>query len=333
MGSPKATPPPRPPAGRAGVPPAGQSVRVASGVSAFSEFAVRVWRRLRDWRGLSALTVALLVSLSLHAGLLALRVADPQRFERLFKDMPLDVILVNARGGEAPLQAQAIAQASLAGGGEAADGRATSPLPSSEQTEMGDASDEARRRAAAMPAATSVQLLAQLQHEIALLPAPDPQANPGQAVERDADERRRQLLKQLAEIERRINEENASPKKRYVSPATREAVYALYYDQLRRRIEDRGTRDFPADQGHKLYGALTMNITVDARGRLVSTEVLDSSGQPMLDAQALAIVRAAAPFGAFSTGMRRQAEQIVVTSRFRFTRDEGVEATVKGVGG
>ena len=59
------------------------------------------------------------------------------------------------------------------------------------------------------------------------------------------EERRRQLLQLLAEIEKRVNEENARPKKRYISPATREEVYAIYYDVLRRKIEERGTRNFP----------------------------------------------------------------------------------------
>ncbi len=277
--------------------------------------------------------VALLVSITLHVAVLTLRIVDPQRFDRMFSDTPLDVVLVNARGSEPPVQAQALAQASLAGGGDAAAGRATSPLPSSEQTAMGDASEDAHRRADTVAVSPAMQLLAQVQRELALLPAPDPRADQGNTQQRDTEERRRQLLKQLAEIERRINEDNASPKKRYVGPATREVVYAQYYDHLRRRIEERGTRDFPAQQGRKMYGELTMNITVDARGRLLDTEVLSGSGQASLDRQAVAIVRAAAPFGAFTTGMRRQAEQIVVTSRFRFTRDEGVAATVGGVGG
>lgn len=287
---------------------------------------------LRRWARLSALQVALLVSISLHAALLMLRIVDPQRFDRMFNDTPLDVILVNARGSEPPSQAQALAQASLAGGGDAKAGRATSPLPFSEQTAMGDASEDAHRRADTVAVSPALQLLAQVQRELALLPAPDLRTDQGSTQQRDTEERRRQLLKQLAEIERRINEDNASPKKRYVSPATREVVYAQYYDHLRRRIEERGTRDFPAQQGRKMYGELTMNITVDARGRLLDTEVLAGSGQASLDRQAVAIVRAAAPFGAFTTGMRRQADQIVVTSRFRFTRDEGVAATVGGVG-
>ena len=35
--------------------------------------------------------------------------------------------------------------------------------------------------------------------------------------------------------------------------------------------------------------------------------------------------RAAAPFGPFSDAMRAQADQIAVVSRFRFTREDGLQ--------
>ena len=53
-----------------------------------------------------------------------------------------------------------------------------------------------------------------------------------------------------------------------------------------------------------------------------------STGNRLLDKRAAAIARNAGPFGAFTAGMRRQADQIVVVSRFKFTRDETLEANV-----
>ncbi|MEO7336776.1 MAG: energy transducer TonB, partial [Caldimonas sp.] len=167
--------------------------------------------------------------------------------------------------------------------------------------------------------------------ELASLPATDPLRDQGDPNERAQEERRRQLVQLLAEIEKRIRDENARPKKRLVGPSTREEVYALYYDQLRRKVEDRGTRNFPENQGRKLYGELTMNVTVDTEGRVVDTEVVQSSGQKVLDRRAVAIVVAAAPYGRFTPEMLRNADQLVITSRFRFTRDEGLEATVSAV--
>jgi protein TonB len=287
-------------------------------------------RAKQRWR-LSALHWAVVMSLAVHAFLLTVRFVDPERFNRMFKDTPLEVILVNAKSTERPTLAQAIAQANLAGGGEALSGRATSPLPPAATVEVGDAIEEARRQVERLQDEQQ-QLLAQIRREIALLPPPDPARDAATPESRAQEERRRQLLRLLAEIEKRVNEENARPKKRYISPATREADYAIYYDGLRRKIEERGTRDFPEANGRKLYGELTMNITVDAAGRVVEADIVRGSNSRVLDRRAVAIVRAAAPFGAFTTEMRRQTDQIVVTSRFRFTRDEGLETTQLGQG-
>ncbi len=278
---------------------------------------------------LSTLQVALAASIAFHGALLGVRFVDPQGFNRIFEDSPLEVILVNSRSGEAPDKAQAIAQASLAGGGEAAAGRATSPLPPSALTELGDSNEETKKQIEQLQQVQQ-QLLTQLRRELALLPASDPLRDQGTPEEREQEDRRRQLVEMLAEIEKRINDENARPKKRYISPATREEVYALYYDALRRKIEDRGTKNFPENQGKKLYGELTMIITVDAEGRIVDTEIVRGSGSKILDRRATAIVRAAAPYGRFTPAMRKQADQIAIPSRFRFTREEGLETTLSG---
>lgn len=274
-------------------------------------------------KGLSTLQLALGVSVAFHAVLLTVRFVDPEGFNRVFQDTPLEVILVNAKSDELPQKAMAIAQANLAGGGDAAKGRATSPLPPTLTARTGDTTEEDERRIEALKEQQN-QLLAQARKALASLPPPDLQAvNPSQeSIERE--QKRKALVKMLAEIEKRINEENARPKKRYISPATREEVYAIYYDDLRRKIEDRGTTNFPEAAGRKLYGQLTMVITVNHSGAVLSTEIVQSSGNKTLDRRAQAIVRGL-EFGRFSEAMRRRADQIVVVSRFRFTREEGLQ--------
>ena len=56
---------------------------------------------------LSPLGVALIFSVAVHAALLTIRLVDPERFNRIFEDTPLEVILVNSRSGEPPEKAQA----------------------------------------------------------------------------------------------------------------------------------------------------------------------------------------------------------------------------------
>ena len=279
---------------------------------------------------LSTLQLALGVSLLLHAAVLSVRFIDPEGFNRVFEDTPLEVILVNARSNERPDadKAQAMAQFALAGGGEADKGRATSPLPYSALTAIGNDFEEAQRKMDAMQE-QQMQLLAQLRQQIAALPPPDPRAARPNAEQSAKDDRRRQLVKLLAEIEKRINEENARPKKRYISPATREAVYAVYYDAMRRKVEDKGTRNFPEQNGAKLYGDLTMIVTVNHDGRVLSTEIVQGSGSRVLDTRAEAIAHASGPFGEFGPEMRKKADQIAVVSRFKFTRDLTLETSVK----
>jgi protein TonB len=278
-------------------------------------------------RDLSSLQLALGISVAAHALLLAFRFADPESFNRVFTETPLEVILVNTKTNERPEKAMAIAQSSLAGGGDLDRGRATSPLPPSTFTTIGESMEDAQRQVEAMQA-QQMLLLAQIKEQLAAMPRPDPrhQGNPSEAAARE--EKRRQLIKILAEIERRVNEENARPKKRYLSPATREATYAVYVDALRRKIEARGTENFPELAGKKLYGELTMMVTVNFDGAILGTEVVEGSGNATLDRRAQAIVRSIGSFGKFTDAMRRQTDQIVLPSRFKFTRDETLETQV-----
>ena len=275
-------------------------------------------------KSFSTLQIALGASALVHAVVLTTRFVDPASFDRIFQDTPLEVILVNAKSNEKPDVAKAIAQRTLAGGGELEKGRATSPLPPSALTELGDAAEDAQRKVDAMQE-QQMQLLAQIKKQLASMPLPDPKRPSNDPLQGEREEKRKQLIKILAEIEKRINEENARPKKRYISPATREEVYAIYYDQLRRKIEDRGTTHFPEQAGKKLYGELTMIVTVNFDGRILATEVVETSGSLTLDRRAQSIVMGTGPFARFNDVMRRKADQIVVVSRFKFTRDETLE--------
>ena len=279
-------------------------------------------------RSASPLTIALTISLAVHLVLLSVRFVAPQQFNRIFQDTPLEVILVNARSQEQPETAQAIAQASLAGGGDSAQGRASSPMPYSALTSVGDEFEERQRQLDALQEQQAT-LLTQLRQQVANLPEFDPREVAAKEEREQQEEKRKQLIKLLAEIEKRINEENARPKKRYISPATREEAFALYYTALRHKVEEKGTSNFPEHQGSKLYGQLVMILTINHDGRVLETEVVQSSGNPQLDRRAQAIAYAAGPFGDFSAPMRAKADQIAVVARFAFTHEQTLETNVQ----
>ena len=50
---------------------------------------------LSFFKKLSTLQLALGVSIAVHAALLTVRFVDPERFNRVLQDTPLEVILVN----------------------------------------------------------------------------------------------------------------------------------------------------------------------------------------------------------------------------------------------
>lgn len=287
--------------------------------------SVGPWPRLMQSLRRRTLVWALGFSVALHAALIGWRFADPESFNRVFEHAALEVILVNARSDLAPDRAQALAQVRLSGGGDLAQAqRASSPLPPAVRNESGTDISAMQRQIEALKQ-QQMRLLSQLQQQVSDL-AQDSEGEKAHAPDRQArQERQQQLTRQWAQIEQQVQKNQSGPRKRYISPATREAVYALYYDKLKRSIEMRGTFNFPQVNGQKLYGQLTMVITVDARGRLVQTEVVRTSGQPLLDQRAVAIVRSVAPFEAFSANMRRQADQMVVVTRFQFSKEGALD--------
>ena len=94
------------------------------------------------------------------------------------------------------------------------------------------------------------------------------------------------------------------------------------------RIEAHGTKHFPNFNGSKLYGSLTMVITIDASGRVRDVQIAQGSGQPILDHKAVSIVHGSGPFEAFKPDLRNRVDQIAVVARFTFTREGEINSEV-----
>lgn len=271
---------------------------------------------------------AVAASVLVHLGLLTVHFVAPRALDRVFEPPALELVLLNAPGQSKPVKSTLLAQASLEGGGNARDGYAKNALlieaaaPGLEfQNQPVSGSVEAMRQEQNL-------LLSQVREQLAAI-----QTNAQQAVdssqEQQQDERQRRLIQQIAALEHDVAVENARPRKRFFSPTTREAVFAAYFTEMRHAVEKKGTRDFPERDGQKLFGELTMVITVDAMGQVVGTSVAKSSGDAVLDAHADSIVHRAAPFRAFSPAIRATADQLVFVARFRFVHtDSGTEALV-----
>lgn len=280
------------------------------------------------------LRIAIAVSLLVHVALLSIRFAAPDAIRMKPLSTGLDVILVNARDQAAPLDADALAQANLDGGGNVDAGRARSPLPNLGQVTEGTQLELQRRRVAELESRQR-RLLAQLSKEPAQALPSGEQVDRPDIHGRDVRsvEEIQQMARREAEIARDIADYNRRPVKTQLTPSTREVAYALYYTALQKKIEQTGTLHFPQRDGKKLYGELIVYIPVGQDGSLYEKEggprIERSSGDAALDAAAIAIVRRAAPFGGFPPSLRRDGREQVweIITRFAFTREQLLETS------
>ncbi|AOZ07549.1 energy transducer TonB [Cupriavidus malaysiensis] len=287
------------------------------------------------------MTRALAISLAAHALLLTVRVAAPDAFEIKRADAALDVVLVNAKSAERPHKPTVLAQANLDGGGEHETQRATTPLPSQTEARDGDLLRQMQRRVTQLEDEQRRLMTQSRQPAPALRSQPlKPGDNPADDTLRGQDERTSldEMAKLEAEIGRNLDHYAKRPKRfQLTATSAQEVDYAQYYDRLRHRIEARGTADFPQRNGKPLYGQLILVINVNRAGRLgynrdgynvEAVDVVKSSGDPALDRQAVAIVRAAAPFGAFTPQMQARQDILEVISTFKFSRS-GLETRLQ----
>jgi protein TonB len=286
------------------------------------------------------LSVAIALSVLAHGALLAVRIVAPDALKFQPAGPGLEVILVNAKHDKKPVKAEALAQANLDGGGNADAGRAKSPLPDMQKSLDGENIKVAQRRIAELEEEQE-KMLAQVINKTSFQ-APrvtdkdKPRDTPVPPDAVDKVDSAKEFALQVAEISKSVEVYNKRPRKTQITPSTREVGYALYYKAMQTRIETIGTLSFPQKDGKKLYGELLVYIPIFQDGTIYEKEggprVEHSSGSAALDNAAMRIVRRAAPFGRFPANMRSadQDDLWEVITRFKFTREDGLETELRG---
>jgi protein TonB len=284
-------------------------VQIKSVQFPFSERLGRAWAHFQNaWRRYP-LRLALLVSLIIHILFLSFRwgMGEVQN-HRL--NTPLSVVLVNASNKTPPKQANKLAQADLQGGGK---------------SENQDATALHRAR---LGAEARLEVLEKQQKQM-LAKLDEQRAKSGGRKSGDDQRIAPQLNSLEAELAKRLQADGREPRRKVLTGANTKAVsFAHYFDAMRQKIEAYGGAFFPRANGRPLYGSLVIVVSVDAQGRITTNaqgkegvSIGRSSGNPELDRQALAIVRASAPFGPFPSEMRNQIDVLDWISTFEFTRE------------
>lgn len=252
---------------------------------------------------------ALCASLLIHIVFLSFRWGFGEIQNRRL-NTPLSVVLVNASNKTPPQKANQLAQADLRGGGK---------------TENQDATALHRAR---LGAEARLEVLEKQQKQM-LAKLDEQRTRSGGRKSGDEQKASPQLNSLEAELAKRLQANGREPRRKVLTGANTKAVtFAHYYDAMRQKIEAYGSAFFPRANGRPLYGSLIIVASVDAQGRITTNaqgkdglSIGRSSGNPELDRQAIAIVRASAPFGPFPSEMRSQIDVLDWVSTFEFTRD------------
>jgi len=236
----------------------------------------------------------------------------------------LDVTLIQTASPDAPHSAYRLAQANADGGGNSPqDTSLHSPFPM-------DTLSSAQQN---VPAATlSVTPITQDHHARLLTgvsrvkvssavsettpPLPREQAQPGVINISALEQERAQLS---AEISRSWQQYERHPREKFISARTRAYKYARYMAAWKTRVERIGNRHYPESvEAANLSGRLVLDVAINSDGTLHDVRILRSSGSPVLDHAAIAIVRLAAPFAPFSGSLRHSADILHITRTWEF---------------
>ncbi len=272
-----------------------------------------------------ALFFFIVLSLLLHASVLPLHFTDGARKSKEPEASPLQVVLVNSKSAQRPFKADALAQASLDGGGNTdAKAVATTPFPLQKDAEPQPELKTRLHQVQEMEQQQS-RLLTQLKANPNLnqpTPPTQPQLAVGQTPSAiDIMARSLQIARLEAQIDREHNAYQSRPKRKNIGARTDEYRFAQYVESWRLKVERVGNLNYPEEaRQKKLYGTLRITVNIRFDGSVEKVEVDRSSGSKILDEAAIRIIKMAAPYAEFPADIRKEYDILGITRTWSFTR-------------
>jgi periplasmic protein TonB len=246
------------------------------------------------------ISATLLFSLLLH-GVLLLGITF--HFAKLAPSLPtLDVTLVNVANQEAPDKADFLAQANNRGGGQSDHAARPSEMFSGAlpRPDPGTAAESVEASTPQPREATPTRLVTTTgaTHFSVSSDTAQSQVDPQDQTPTAADLQQQQAIAQLAaEVREKKAAYAKRPKVKYLTASTKEYAFAAYMRGWSDRVERVGNLNYPEEARRRgLHGDVLLTVVLNLDGSIKSIEVIQSSGEHLLDAAAERIVRLAAPF-------------------------------------
>ncbi|SFN60793.1 protein TonB [Nitrosospira briensis] len=282
----------------------------------------------------SRLNLAILASIILHAVVLfgiTFKFPLPENSKAFTS---LEVVLVNSRSASRPNKPDALAQATLDGGGNTdSNRRAKTPFPVIPK--------HSNTADTVADTAVATQKMEQLEQEEQRLMAavnsdddhsvyqadlPFAQSEQSQAFDAsDLLQRSFEIARLEAQTAQNHEVYQKRPKRKFVGARTQEYRFARYVEDWRLKVERVGNLNYPeAARREQLYGNLQLTVGIKSDGSLESIAINRPSGKKVLDEAAVRIVNLAGQngFAPFPPEISRDTDVLHITRTWVFTRSD-----------
>jgi protein TonB len=274
------------------------------------------------------LTGTMAFSVALHVfALFGITLVMPDPRQALNFLQPLQVVLVNSKSATQPVKADALAQANLDGGGNTPEERqAKSPLPTLRDDPHMSPAQSARR--VAELEAESKRMMTRLISPFSVPAEKSRQQSKTSSPQGDdLVQKALEIARLEAQISKNYDAYQKMPRRKFIGARTQEYRFAQYIEDWRIKVERIGNLNYPEDaRRDKLYGKLQVSVSIRADGSLESVEVSRSSGQRILDAAAVRIVRLAAPYAPLPPDITRDTDILTIIRTWTFTSTDKLES-------
>jgi protein TonB len=272
---------------------------------------------------------AVLFSLALHTFVLfGIGFVLPDPLKSKYFKQPLEVVLVNSQSRFRPVKADALAQHDLDGGGNTEENkRASSPLPViSDDTQF--TPEQSKQHLQTL----ELQVKKLLTQAKGMYSVPkehtEKQRQDGSEMNgHDLIERALEIARLEAQINRDFSTYQKLPKRKFIGARTQEYRYAQYIEDWRIKVERIGNLNYPTQaRQQRIFGQLRLTVSIRSDGSVESVEVTKSSGQRILDAAAVRIVKLAAPYAPFPEDIRKETDILSIVRTWNFTSNDKLES-------
>ena len=290
---------------------------------------------------------ALTISLIIHGIFLKTSYYDEPK--KLFAKKTMEIILVNSKTLQAPINSNVLAQANLNGGGSTDENlRVQTPFPVLENSNNDSANisvnfDKPKQQQYQEQAQEQQQ---QLQEKIQNLELQQQQLfselkrkskNEKQKYKEATKNKNnknqnlsaddlilsaKEFIRLEGEIAQRIQKYNQRPRRKFIGATAKEVNYAAYLEAWRQKIERLGTINYPANARGKIYGSLMLSVAIRKNGSIEKVRVMRSSGHKILDEAALRIIKLGEPYARFPADIAAETDVIEINRWWKFTKDD-----------